>query len=361
MRMRKFILIGGLLLLLMTPAVASNGNPRIPSATPGHNAALVFCGAKPRQDDNATVGNLKLLATPANYYIDTTAYSGWTKYGIVSTPITTNNGYLLLDDSANEKYAVVKFTLGSPVGPADESITDITWYKKGDPAPPQNISVEAGYESAKITWALDPDYDYANVGVNIHVKDSSGNWQYVWIPGNQVAYVPASGPNSHLVGELLDGRVLSPGKDYKVTLIGRVIRSTTTTGASYYQSAPVSVEFKTAVPPKKDEVTLTFNDGLNFFSLGIPPNAETGHWYRLVATQVSNIGHIITALNGIDAVSTFGYVDADGNVKGVKQVGGSFSGNIPLNTPLSATQGYQIYIKTGKGPKTLTIKNYTGQ
>ncbi|MFC1568574.1 hypothetical protein ACFL37_02640, partial [Candidatus Margulisiibacteriota bacterium] len=158
MRMLKFMIIGGLLFLLAVPVLASNGNPRLNDAIPGAGSALVFCNTRPYQDDSATSGSLRLLETPANYYIDATAYPGYVKYGVTSTPVSTTNGYFLLKEGST-KYAVRQFTLGTPVGPSDQPFEpgDITWYNTGIPDAPSSVAESHGFETARVSWTLNPD------------------------------------------------------------------------------------------------------------------------------------------------------------------------------------------------------------
>lgn len=103
--------------------------------------------------------------------------------------------------------------------------------------------------------------------------------------------------------------------------------------------------------------TVSFSNGLNFFSLGMP--AGGGNWY-VGTTAFNTVGGLITALGGPTRVSTFGYVDNSGNLVGVKvnAEGTDFDETgLALSTPLSATQGYQVYMKGLTVPLVLTISN----
>jgi hypothetical protein len=260
----KILMLGGIMLALALPSLASNGNPRIPSATPGSGAALVFCGARPYQDDTATSGSLNLLATPANYFIDAAAYPTYTKYGVTSTPVQTGSGALLLKNGTT-KYAVVGFTLGSPVGPADEKIDSITWYKVGKPTAPSNVSISAGYETAKISWQLDANYEYSHVDLTIE-RDVSGTWATVPADGG-VTKTVLDAATSYIIGQYVDGRTFNPGDQCRVTLVGKVLAKAD--GSSVYQSDPVitTFQFKTLTGAGGGSATFILKAGINTISV----------------------------------------------------------------------------------------------
>src|SRR3989338_2709899 len=103
--------------------------------------------------------------------------------------------------------------------------------------------------------------------------------------------------------------------------------------------------------------TINFINGLNFFALGMPAGG-LGNWY-VGTTGFNTVGELIAVLGGPTRVSTFGYVDNDGNIIGVKVNAAEtgFEGSLLLNTPLSATQGYQVYMKGLTVPLVATISN----
>lgn len=238
MKKLKYLLIGGLICSLALPALASNGNPRLNNSIPGTDSALVFCNTKPYQDDNATNGSLYLLVKNDHYFVDTTAYPGYTKYGVTKTLVTTTNGYIMLKQTG--KYAVAPFTLGSPVGPADEPIESVTWYRTGIPDAPANLAVQAGFETAKVTWTLSSDYDYSSIELTVR-KTSDGS--IVYATGNTSPTVLSGRTTSYALGELVDGRVLMPGTEYQVNLQAKV--KAKADNSKYYTSIPAAISFTT--------------------------------------------------------------------------------------------------------------------
>lgn len=358
--------MGGLIALLAAPSLASNGNPRIPSSTPGAGTALVFCNAKPYQDDTTTSGSLNLLTTPINYFIDTAAYPDWTKYGVTSTPLPTGTGYLLLKNGSI-KYAVVSFTLGSPVGPADESISSITWYTTGNPDPPSTIQPTAGFETAKITWSLNPNpamkrFDYSSIEITIK-KNENGTWTNVPATGNTTTSVLNGSPTSYLLGELIDGRTLTPNTEYSVTLVGKVKGKAD--GSVTYTSSPATQTFTTLSGGAVSPYPLTLKPGLNSFAMPFAPDANN-KWY-VGTTPITNALGLVQAINlattpltasPASIVSSFGTWDSTG-----KKIDGVMISTLDAGTQEQLTNrtlkqgvGYQLYLK-GSADVTVTIKN----
>lgn len=351
----KLLMIGGLILLLAIPALASNGNPRLNNTTIlGAGSALVFCNQAPSQDDTATAGSLYLLTKDTHYFVDTTAYSGYTKYGVTKTPVTTTNGYLLLKDSG--KYAVASFTLGSPVGPADQKIETATWYKSGDPAAPSNVEVTAGFETAKATWQLSADYNYSSIeltlkkGADIVTNKSLG--------GSSTAYS---------FGKLVDGTGLDSSTSYEVSLVGKV--KAKADGSSSYSSTTATKGFTTLTSSLAEKMeTWTFRKptaktGINTFA--IPFNLAKGIKDASGNTvTLATINDLIGAINtqakaggaSGNVVTVFGWYDETSQQHiGLTSIpGGDLAQAVPtglsatdiLGTSIVKGQPYQVSVNT---------------
>ncbi|MDD5593460.1 MAG: hypothetical protein PHG97_01795 [Candidatus Margulisbacteria bacterium] len=363
----KILIIGGLMLLTALPGFASNGNPRIPSTNAGIDNALVFCGAAPYQDDDATnvPAGLYLLGMPNDYEIDKLAYPGYAKYWVKKTPVETNYGNILLKSAG--KYAVVPFTLGSPAGPADEPINTVTWYDAGVPELASDITVEAGYETARATWKVNKakicNYSIFEITV---VKKADGTTVNAIVNGVPTSpTVLSGGARSYAFGELIDGRKLESGTKYEVMIVGKVQKKAVKSGdpIDYYASAPGAAAFTTLSGGAGAKFTINIKRtmvsglGINSFSVPMAVTTVGGTNTPLDGTSITTAYDLCDFINKFygaskSLVRSFGTWDETAQLESGATISYSAPGVIDGASStalkainLQAGRGYQVFVK----------------
>jgi hypothetical protein len=220
-----------LLLILALSSIAWSyaGNVYIRSDLWGTDVSLfnIYAGIRPNQ-----IGAGSLLLSTSHYRVDPDTTIGGTAYkNIVIFNSPSNPAWLILNKTP-DKYNIVQANLGESV-PLDTTVTSITWYTKGKPAAPANLSVTPGFEVAKATWRLNPDpppasqYDYDSVDFELATTSDFGAARIAAItddvpPRSFITTNIPGKPEQYRTGQLIDGRVLTPGTSYWLQVKGKI-------------------------------------------------------------------------------------------------------------------------------------------
>lgn len=264
----------------------------------------------------------------------------------------TNQGI----NQTSGKTESMTFPGGSPKAYILDETNFAPWYKDEVPLAPAGFSVTLeGYSAGSFKPIIkvsdikknDPNHEVASYACEINIKGAAAD-------------APALDSGAPVAGEWrpVSSKLLDSSKDRTYVLKVK---------AGNYKGLGPALSQELLVPAPVGGTTalsviLTLQPGLNTFSLGIP-STDTGKWYaqlgNAATTEIVTINDLIAKI-GTAEVSTVGYVKAgkSGEVLGAKRVGDNWVQNPSgfLDGKLSATQGYQIFIK-GAAAISLTIKN----
>lgn len=350
MRLSRFIIKGGLMVGvalvifagLCAPAFGYAGIVKIHTTNilTGVSPVHLVTGAV---DQNSTSN----LTEGVNYL--KSVVGEYTIYDVYDAPASTVHFVLL---KSTTHYRILSAGMGTTVPPTTTFTSPVTFYVTGPPVQVQGLEVVNGFETAKASWTLSPDYDYSSV--KVQVATDAGFTIFVQDETLSDTTVIDKDPpfDDYAFGELVDGRVLTPGTDYWIRVIGTV--------KGEADSPPADKAFATnsaGVPPLTFNI-VDFTPTWSKYMISMPYNLDYADGKSIaedINTQLAvHYSEAIDGSNGVfevdrynPATQQFESVYFDGNDFAAFPPGPAFD--------IVSGEGYIVYTKKqimGWTPKT---------